>query len=65
MSKKLAFGGKGLDIVGGSRVRRKTDNLDTGTVASITFKRFIPAKYQVKWDSGLTTWVKRKEIRPC
>ena len=66
MSKKLAFGGKGLSIVVGSYVKQKNGS-DTGTVLDVKFnsKSYIASKYQVKWDSGLTNWVNCKNVIPC
>ena len=62
MTKKLAFGGKGLDIVGGSRVQEKKGSR-TGIVQSIRFRGTVPTKYQIKWDGGLTSWVDAKLLK--
>lgn len=63
MSKNLAFGGKGLNIVNGSRVVHRS--YGKGTVQGIRFNnKSIPTEFQVRWDTQLTTWVHRKEVKP-
>jgi hypothetical protein len=66
MSKQLAFGGKGLSIVGGSYVKQKKGS-DTGVILDIKFnsKSYSPEKYQIRWDSGLVNWVNAKKVIPC
>lgn len=65
MAKKLAFGGKGLNIVTGSRVASK-DGHKEGTVQDIRFTpRLIPKTFLVQWDGQRTpTWIPAKSVRP-
>ena len=65
-SKNLAFHGKGLNIVGGSKVSLKKDDNKRGEVVGITFnhgQECVPKKYQVKWEDGSTTWINAKLIK--
>lgn len=63
MAKNLAFGGKGLYIVVGDRVVHKS--YGKGNVTGVRFNnKTVPSSYQVHWDTQLTTWVRRREIKP-
>lgn len=65
MSKNLYFGGKTLNIAGGSRVVLKSDSNITGQVQNIKFDyKGLPTMYLVKFDSGKTQWVKARLIKP-
>jgi hypothetical protein len=54
--------GKRKDIVTGTRVVSKDGK--HGQVVGMKFhaKTFRATKYQVKWDEGLTTWVRSSEV---
>lgn len=61
MAKNLAFGGKGPDLVVGSRVSHKS--YGPGEIQEIRFNtKMIPTAYRVRWDTHLVSWVHRKDV---
>jgi hypothetical protein len=52
-------------LVGGQKVALKQDPSQIGTILDIKFNHLLaPTHYQVKWaTTGLTTWVRAKELK--